>query len=95
MSYEAVSEVIAHAMLDEEYRKQLFTDPEAALADYALTDEERESLKALDSDVFNQLAVELEERISKASAGLTFPLRPSKPVPFRMLPRDINRLLGG
>jgi hypothetical protein len=44
MSRTAVNEVLDRALLDEQFRDAVQTDPDNALADYDLTDDERVSL---------------------------------------------------
>jgi hypothetical protein len=44
MSRTAVNEVLDRALLDEQFRDAVQTDPDNALADYELTDDERTSL---------------------------------------------------
>jgi hypothetical protein len=67
MSKESVVEVITKALVDADFRSQLLAEPEAALAGYDLTEEERASLSALEEDALDQFASEVEERVSKAT----------------------------
>jgi hypothetical protein len=76
MSQETVVEVITKALVDTEFRSQLLAEPAAALSGYDLTEEERESLTALQEDAFDAFASEVEERVSKVTP-ITLPL----PVP--------------
>lgn len=50
MSRRALEAVIGRAILDEEFRLALFADPEAALLEYELTDDERAALKSVDAE---------------------------------------------
>ena len=90
MSQKVVEEVIGKAVVDAEFRSQLFSNPEAALSGYDLTEEERASLSALEADVFEAFAAEVEERISKG-------VQPSPFLPGLefIRPNDVTRLLGG
>ena len=63
MSLEALETVISKAIDDEEFRSLLLSNPEKALADYDLADEERSQLSNLDEEFFE--AVDLEDRISR------------------------------
>jgi hypothetical protein len=92
MSEEAINEVIRRALVDDEFRSQLFSDPEAALSGYDLTEEERASLSAMQEQAFDAFASEIEERISRSTAGLRVPLRPKRIVEWD--PNDLNQLLG-
>lgn len=69
MSAEDVKHIIGRAVLEAEYRELLFSDPDAALEGYDLTEEEREALKKFERGAFDELAGELEERMSRAGFG--------------------------
>lgn len=71
MSIEHVKLVIGRAVLEPDYREKLFSEPEKALAEYELSEDEAKALKGLDRERFNEATGELEERISKAG-GLQF-----------------------
>ncbi len=70
MSKESVQTIVGRAILEPEYRKLLFSDPGKAMEGYELTGEETEAIKGLDSEKFDVVANQLEERISKT--GLSF-----------------------
>ena len=70
MSAEEVKQVIGRAVLDAEFRKMLFDDPDTALEDYDLTEEERAGLKNIEREKFDDMAGALEERMSRAGIGL-------------------------
>ena len=70
MSAETVQEIIVKAVTDKEYRELLFSDPEKALENFELTDEEATALKEMEREKFDVVASKLEERISKAGFGL-------------------------
>lgn len=87
MSIEQIQEIIGKAITDSEYRQLLLSDPDQALEGYDLTEEEIESLKGLESEQFNEITGELDERISKASLSFTKPVDKASP--------DIFKLIGG
>lgn len=67
MSMEHVKEIIGKAISDSEYWELLFNDLNKVMEGYDLTDEEVAALKALETEQFDTVAGELEERISKAN----------------------------
>ena len=69
MSLEDVKQVIGRAVLDAEFREMLFTDPDSALQEYELDEEELAGLKKLEREKFDTLADSLEERVSRAGIG--------------------------
>ena len=70
MSADEVKQVIGRAVLDVEFRKLLFDDPDTALEDYDLTEEERAGLQNIEREKFDDMAGALEERMSRAGIGL-------------------------
>ena len=70
MSEEIIKTVIIKAVSDTEFRDLLFDDPDKALAEYDLSDEEVASLKGMQRDKFDANIGELEERISRAGFGV-------------------------
>ena len=66
MSEEIIKTVIIKAVSDTEFRDLLFDDPDKALADYDLSDDEVSKLKSMKRDKFDANIGELEERISRA-----------------------------
>lgn len=69
MSEEAVSFIIGRAVTDVAYRELLFSNPEEAIAEFDLTEEEQTHFKKLNREKFEASLGEMEERISRA--GLT------------------------
>jgi len=67
MSQQVVLEIIEKAVNDETFRNLLILAPDAALADYDLTDEERKMLSELDEEKLEQYAGELGARQTKGS----------------------------
>ena len=67
MTLEVVETIIRKAVDDEEFRALLLSNPGEALADFDLSDEEREELSNLDDKFFE--AEGLEERISRSGSG--------------------------
>ena len=68
MSTEAVQAVIGRAVMDGQFRNNLFADPDAALANYDLTEQEMAVLKAIDAETMESFAGALDDRISKSLA---------------------------
>ena len=66
MSQNAVQNIIGRAVMDEAFRKLLFSDPDKAFEGYDLTEEEKKILRALDADEVASFAGKLDERITKA-----------------------------
>lgn len=65
MSTEAVHQVIGRAVTDAAFRKLLFADPEEALSQYDLTEEERAALAELEEEAVSAFGNQLSERITK------------------------------
>ena len=65
MGKDAVEAVIGKAVLDSQFREVLFANPEEALAEYDLTEEETTALRAIDFETMESFAGTLDERISK------------------------------
>jgi hypothetical protein len=72
MTKEAVEAVVGKAVLDSEFREALFANPDEALAEYDLTEEEITALRAIDFETMESFAGTLDERISKVM--IAFPL---------------------
>jgi len=72
MSKEAVEAVMGKALLDAEFRKALFADPEKALAGYDLSETEKAQLKGLDSETLDAMSSTLDTRVSKSATTLIF-----------------------
>jgi len=70
MSKEAVESVIGKAILDAEFRKALFADPEKALAGFDLSETEKAQLKGLDSETLDAMGNTLDARVSKLSVQM-------------------------
>ncbi len=65
MTKEAVEAIIGKAVLESQFREALFANPEEALAEYDLTEEEIAALRAIDFETMETFAGTLDERISK------------------------------
>jgi len=65
MSQKAVQSLIGRAVMDEAFRKLLFSDPDKAFEGYDLTEEEKKILRALDAEEVASFAGKLDERITK------------------------------
>ncbi|HLH22548.1 MAG TPA: Os1348 family NHLP clan protein [Chloroflexota bacterium] len=83
MSREALMQAVERASTDAAFRSQLQRDPDAALAGYDLTPEERAALRADDSEQLAALGV--DARVTKQSSppldnppgpGAAFPTEP-------------------
>jgi hypothetical protein len=72
MSLENVQAIIGRAVMEPEYREQLFSNPDKALEGYGLSEEETKALKGIKREKFEAVAGELEDRISKAGIGAMF-----------------------
>lgn len=70
MSYEAVQDVLNRAFADEAFRRRLYAEPEAALAPFDLTDDERTALLAIGAEEKEPVAELLDRRLSKRPAWL-------------------------
>ena len=65
MSQQAVQNLIGRAVMDEAFRKLLFSDPDKAFEGYDLTQEEKAILSDLDPEEVASFAGKLDERITK------------------------------
>ena len=72
MSKEALQSVIGKAVTDAQFRNTLFADPDTALAGYDLTPSEIAALKAIDAETLDNVAGDLDDRMSKVSIGAVF-----------------------
>jgi hypothetical protein len=66
MSKEDLTTIVSRALTDEEYRAQLLSDPDTALAEYNLDDAEKKMLHNLPADAFDELTMDVEDRQSKS-----------------------------
>jgi hypothetical protein len=65
MSDTVLKEIIDRAVSDEKFRSLLLNDPDKALADYKLSDEDRKILEGLNADNFEEFAGGLGDRTTK------------------------------
>lgn len=65
MSQAAVEQVIGKMLLDADFRKQMATDRQGALASFDLTGPERAGLENVDVGDFDRNVTGLDARISK------------------------------
>ena len=65
MSKQAVMEIMERVRTDPEFRKQAERDPERMLANYDLTEEERQALLGKDPAKLEAMGVKVETRLSK------------------------------
>jgi hypothetical protein len=66
MSKDDLTTIISRALTDAEYRAQLLSDPDAALAEYSLDEAEKKMLRNLPTDAFDELTMDVEDRQSKS-----------------------------
>jgi hypothetical protein len=64
MTREAILDVLAKALADDEFSAQLFSDPSRVLSDFDLSEDELDLLGNLQKDAFEALSFEVEQRIS-------------------------------
>jgi uncharacterized protein YjbI with pentapeptide repeats len=64
MSVDGTRKVVSRAVLEEDFRRQLFSDPDAALEGYDLTVDEKSALRSIPAETIDNFANNLEERIS-------------------------------
>jgi uncharacterized protein YjbI with pentapeptide repeats len=64
MSIEGTRKVVSRAVLEEDFRRKLFSDPDAALQGYDLTEDEKSALRSIPAETIDNFANNLEERIS-------------------------------
>jgi hypothetical protein len=69
MSLEAVQTIIGRVVMEPEYRELLFDNPEKALEGYDLSEGEAAALRDIEREKFDQVAGELEGRISRAGGA--------------------------
>lgn len=62
---DALEQVVDRAAKDATYRQLLLSNPDAALKEYAVTDEEREMLAHLTDTTFDDFAGSLGDRTTK------------------------------
>lgn len=62
---DVVKQIIEKAIKDEGFRKLLFNNLDKALADYDLSQEDRELLENLNEDNFDDFAGDLGDRTTK------------------------------
>jgi hypothetical protein len=95
MSQEQLIEVVGRAVVDAEFRASLVSEPESAVKEYDLTEEELASLKNIKPEVFGSIGSELEERVSRAGVNLfssgmpgDFSHQPTQPPPNTSLQKQ-------
>ena len=64
MSVDGTRKVVSRAVLEEDFRRQLFSDPDEALEGYDLTADEKSALRSIPAETIDNFANNLEERIS-------------------------------
>jgi hypothetical protein len=66
---ENLTQIIARAVTDAQFRDLLFSQSEKALGEYTLTDDEKRLLTNLSRENFDAAATELGERVSRGGIG--------------------------
>ena len=66
MSAEESRKVVSRAVMDEDFRKTLFSDPDKALTGYDLTPNEITALRSIPAETIDDFANNLDERISRS-----------------------------
>jgi hypothetical protein len=61
MSHKAVEAIISRAVVDTQFREQLFSAPDKALAGHELTEEEKKALREMSREKFDSSLGQLEE----------------------------------
>ena len=64
MSAKETRKVVSLAVMDEEFRNTLFSDPDKARVGYDLTPEEINALRSIPAETIDEFANNLDERIS-------------------------------
>ena len=64
MSAEESRKVVSRAVMDEDFRNQLFSDPDKALVGYDLTPDEINALRSIPAETIDEFSNNLDERIS-------------------------------
>jgi hypothetical protein len=65
-----IETVLGRVLTDSEFRELLSSNPSEALAEYDLTDEEKDALSNVDSSEFNTLSQKLDERLTKGWSNI-------------------------
>jgi hypothetical protein len=65
MGEDAVAQIIGRAVMDDDFRALLLSNPEQALQGYDLSDDETEALKSLKQEDLEDFSAKLDSRITK------------------------------
>ena len=65
MSVSEIKRIIEKMIDDENFEKEIFENPNNALSDFDLTNEEREQFLALDREQLKKISMNLDKRLSK------------------------------
>ncbi len=66
MAEDQVALIIGRAVTDSKFREQLFSDPEAALAEYDLSEAEKDALRKIKKEDLEDFGGKLDDRITKS-----------------------------
>lgn len=67
MSKENIEKIIGRLVTDSKFAEIFYADPDKALKEYELTEEEKEGLKSVKVEDVSKFAGELDPRISKGT----------------------------
>jgi hypothetical protein len=81
MSHKAVEDIISRAVVETEFREQLFSAPDKALAGHDLTADERKALAEMSREKFDSSLGQLEELA--VSGGIIAVHEGVTPIPTR------------
>lgn len=70
MSEDTIREIIAKAVIDEDFKALLFSDLTEALKGFEVSEEDVERMSQLEPESFDSAVTELEERASRAGLSL-------------------------
>ena len=66
MTEDHVSMIVGRAVTDSKFRELLLSNPEEALKDYELTEEEKEALLKIQKEDLEDFSGKLDDRITKS-----------------------------
>ena len=69
MSREMLEKIIGRAAMDAQFRQRMVKDPENALEEYRLTEEQLLAIKAIPADALEKFANQLVKSLGKSQSG--------------------------
>ena len=70
MSKENTRKIVSRAVTDENFRRELFSNPDRIFGEYDLTEDERQALRSIPAETMDDFANQLEKRISMSGTRL-------------------------